>query len=376
MTKAGSVVVVVLGALLCLAPAAGAASGSCLTGTEAAVAGDPGAIATARATIAAMCPCASFDGSPGWTRSDYQACASSVADVLIEDGSLRAECRATVRRLTAASVCGRKPEADAVPCVRRSITGKVSCTIKAPAERCADRAGVYDETACTLFTHCIDAADGNGDLLIDGDDSGRCNATATPSPTPAFTPTPTPDPTPTPAPTATWALGAPQPFPTGVNGAGLAVAINAYRAAHGKPPITLSSTMMAVAGAHVADLGAHPDILSSTCTLHSWSTGSPIWSGCCYDASNSQASCMWSKPLEISTAVHYARYPGSGYEIAFEGWFASPEGVVDFFDQSPPHKAVILNEGMWAGYSFSAMGAAMQGEFAVVWFGTARDPQD
>lgn len=376
MIKTGSIVVAVLGALLCLAPAARAASGSCLTGTDVAVSGDPGAIATARATIAAMCPCASFDGTAGWGRSAYQACAGSVTDALVDDGSLRAECRATVRRLTGASVCGRKAETDAVPCIRRTVTGKVSCTIKAPGERCADRAGVYDESACALFTHCIDAADSNGDLLIDDDDTGRCNAGATPSPAPAFTPTPTPAPTASPIPTPTGALGAPQPFPTGANGTGLAQAINAYRAAHGKPPITLSSTMEAVAGAHVADLGAHPDMLSSTCTLHSWSTGSPIWSGCCYDASNSQASCMWSKPLEISTALHYARYAASGYEISFEGWFATPAGVVDFFDKSPAHKAVILNEGMWAAYSFQAMGAAMQGEFAVVWFGTLPDPQD
>jgi hypothetical protein len=370
MMKAGSIVLGALVALLSVASTGHASADSCLTGSTAAVAGDPAAIATARATIAASCPCASFDGSAGRTRAAYQKCATVVVDSLIGSGALRDACRSTVRRLSAVSVCGRKPEADPVACIRKTARGAVSCSIKAPSLRCADRPGIYDETPCSGFTHCIDAADVNGDLLIDDADGGRCSSAATPSPAPAFTPTPGPVPTPTAAP------GGPQPYPTGALGTGLAQAINTYRVAHGKPPIPLSPTLMAVAGAHVADLHAHSDMLSSACNLHSWSDGRPVWSGCCYDPNHTQAACMWSKPLELSTALHYARYPGNGYEIAFTGWNVSPQGVVDFFDKSPPHKAVILNEGIWEPYSpFPAMGAAMQGEFAVVWFGSDPDPQ-
>jgi len=345
-----------------------------LTGSEVAVSADPAAIATARSTIEAMCPCAAFDGTAGKSRGSHQQCANGVVDALVAGGLLRAECRSTLRRLSATSVCGRKTEAEAMPCVRRSATGKVSCTIKAPAERCEDRPGVYEQSACELFTHCIDAADSNGDLLIDASDDGRCRPAATPSPAPAMTPPPSPVPTQTPAPTPP---GEPQPYPTGANGARLAELVNEYRVARGKAPIPLSPALMAVAGAHVYDLLANPNILTATCNLHSWSTSSSLWSGCCYDANHSQASCMWSKPSQISSALGYTRYPGNGYEITYRGWFATPEMVMEFFENSPGHREVILNQGAWASYSpFPAMGAAMRGDFAVVWFGNAPDPQD
>ena len=39
---------------------------------------------------------------------------------------------------------------------------------------------------------------------------------------------------------------------------------------------------------------------------------------------------------------------------------------------SPGHKAVLLNTGTWGSYDpWPAMGAAMRGDFAVIWFGSA-----
>lgn len=375
MIRAGSVVTAALAALLLWTPAL-AGPTSCLTGTAVAVSADPAAVAQARSTIAAMCPCASFDGSSGKTRAAYQKCAARVTDALVRDGALRAECRSTVRKMSSASVCGQRPSAESAPCVRRTTTGRVTCSIQ-PAARCVDRPGSYAQTACAEATHCLDAADTTGDLLIDSEDAGRCGPASTPSPPPLFTPSPTPTPTPTPAPTPTRGPSEPQPFPTGSFGERLARLVNEYRAENGKEPVPLSKTLMAVAGAHVLDLLENPSILTPLCNLHSWSSGESLWSGCCYDAAHSQASCMWDKPRQISTSLGYARYPASGYEITYRGWYATPEMVMDLWKSSPGHRDVILNRGMWASHGpFPAMGAAMRGEFAVVWFGDARDPEN
>ena len=133
--------------------------------------------------------------------------------------------------------------------------------------------------------------------------------------------------------------------------------------------------MMAVAGAHVHDLAQNPNLPTPPCNLHSWSSSS-MWSGCCYDDSHSQASCMWNKPGEISSALGYVRYTGNGFELAYRGWYATPQMVLDFMTSSPAHRAVLLNQQTWAKYDpFPAMGAAMKGEFAVIWFGSKPDPQ-
>ncbi|MBY0274061.1 hypothetical protein K2Z84_01875, partial [Candidatus Binatia bacterium] len=186
---------------------------------------------------------------------------------------------------------------------------------------------------------------------------------------PAFTPTPTPASTPTPP------AGPELPYPTGSNGARLAQLVNEYRAAHGKAPLPITPTLSAVAGAHVYDLLANPGTVGGGCNLHSWSKGSPDWTGCCYDDNGTQASCMWVKPGEIASAAGFPRYSGRGFEITYRGWFATPEMVIDFFDSSPGHKAVLLNQGTWGSYDpWPAMGAAMRGDFAVIWFGSTTDP--
>jgi hypothetical protein len=277
-----------------------------------------------------------------------------VANALVASGSLRRQCRATVRRMSAGATCGAKP--GAATCVReRTATGKVSCSVK-PLARCASAPGVYVERACAA-THCIDAADSNGDLLLTAADSGHCTGASMPQPTPQPTP------------------GTPDPFPTGSGGERLAQLVNEYRVASGKPAIPLSRALMATAGAHVADLVAHPGTFGGSCNLHSWSNhGGGLWTGCCYTDNHAQAACMWQKPSQISSGLGFARYPGNGYEIAFLGGGATPEQVLQAFRGSPPHDDVLLSRGMWAPIPFPAMGAAIQGAYAVVWFGDAADP--
>lgn len=361
-------VAAMLGALLSAAAPATAATYTCLTGNTPVVAQDETQVWAARNAIDLMCPCAEYDGSPGRTRAAYRKCAKTVTDALIAGGHLRRQCRAALNRMSSHTTCGRPPSSDAVVCVRERLSnGAVSCTVK-PRTRCKSAPGVYVESACAA-TRCLDAADSNGDLLITAADSGRCTGGAA-SPTP--TPTPKPTPTPTPHPTT----GAPMPFPTGSGGARLAQLINEYRVSKGKAPLPLSQAMMAAAAAHVADLDANPGITTPPCSLHSWSQHEGgLWTGCCYTADHAQAACMWRKPSEISSGLGFPRYPGNGYEIAYAAVAATPEQTLEAFKNSPPHNAVILNTGSWAFLDpYPAMGAAMRGSYAVVWFGDATDP--
>lgn len=352
----------VLGAVLLAAASARAASPACLSGNAGQIAADQSAIESTRAAVGAMCPCTAYDGSQGKGRGAYGRCANTVIRAFVDGGILRKQCRAPVRRMSTKSTCGIAASKGAGVCVRRHMaTGRVSCAIKTPASRCTSNPGIVQSAVCSAHTHCIDAVDSNHDMRVAAPgDSGICNGTGS-SPTP--TPTPRPQ-------------GTPDPFPTGTDGQRLAQLINQHRVANGKAALPLSNTMMAVAGAHVADLAAHPGIVTATCNMHSWSNDSGgLWSGCCYTSDHAKASCMWNKPAEIATGLGFARYPGAGYEIAFRGGGATPEQVLEAFKNSAPHNAVILNTGGWAFLDpYPAMGAAMRDGHAVVWFGDSVDP--
>ncbi len=146
--------------------------------------------------------------------------------------------------------------------------------------------------------------------------------------------------------------------------AGVAEAINAYRAAQGLPPIPVSAEMTAVARAHVEDLAAnHPEAACGG-NLHSWSVQAG-WTGGCYVAAD-QATwpLMWNKPGEI------ANYAGRGYEVSAQ---ASPsitaEQAVSMWQNSQPHNNVLLNLGDWTNYPWQALGGWAADGYAVAWFG-------
>lgn len=348
---------IVLGvALLAVAPAR-AASTACLGDAPIAL-GDAQAIRNVRAWIDAVCPCADYDGSAGLDRRAYKRCAKSLVKTFVAGGSLRAECGGKVKRLTFKSTCGYPRSRSAAVCTHEALaTGAVTCSIALPGAACRDTAGVDDATRCAGYTHCIDAADTNGDLRIAAPgDSGGCGRA----------------PSPTPRPTAT-----PSPYATGALGKQLFDLVNHYRTARGKPAHPFSRTMGTTAAAHVSDLALHPQIDSGVCIPHSWSNfGGLLWTGCCYTIDAAQADCMWSKPRQISAGLGMQHYQGNGYEIALRGFEGiTPQQVMDAFINSPPHQAVMLSSGGWQFLdTHPAMGAAMLGKYAVVWFGDATDP--
>ena len=146
--------------------------------------------------------------------------------------------------------------------------------------------------------------------------------------------------------------------------AGLAKLINDYRASLKLPRVAISAKMTKVAQAHVRDLNSHKPVKDG-CNMHSWSKNGP-WSSCCYDSSPAAARCMWKKPKEI------ARYKGYGYEIAANASGITPEHALELWQKSPAHDAVMANKNQW-NKPWGAMGVAVEGDYAVAWFGELAD---
>lgn len=138
-----------------------------------------------------------------------------------------------------------------------------------------------------------------------------------------------------------------------------------YRRQYGLPEIPRSPALTQVARLHVRDLNENrPD--KGECNLHSWSAHG-TWTPCCYTDNHAQASCMWSKPAELTS------YKANGFEIAhWSSKEVTPESALQGWQQSSGHNAVILNQGNW-NEKWNAIGIAISGSYAVVWFGTKPD---
>jgi uncharacterized protein YkwD len=150
--------------------------------------------------------------------------------------------------------------------------------------------------------------------------------------------------------------------------------VNDYRADHGLPPVPVSRSLNAVAEAHVRDLMENrPDdgtgFGRGRCNMHSWSSAGP-WKPVCYTRDHSRASAMWSKPREITRGA----YSGNGYEIAFwSGGEITPEFALYGWRESRGHNDLLVEQGPWRGADWQAMGVAIHGNYAVVWFGKEPD---
>ena len=174
---------------------------TCLTGSDPEVQADAAAIIALRTGIDTACPCASFDGTKGKSRSDYLRCVKREIDAALDTGALRAKCKSRVKGALQASTCGRKPHLQAVPCIQTPPGGKIGCAIR-PAAGCQSK-GRQVRVACPDYVTCVDAGVGNADYLVDRLDSGACLPTPTPTPAPTATPIDTATPTPTETPSAT-----------------------------------------------------------------------------------------------------------------------------------------------------------------------------
>lgn len=153
--------------------------------------------------------------------------------------------------------------------------------------------------------------------------------------------------------------------------ASLADRINEYRNKRNLPDVPLSRSLSYVAQLHARDL-AQNFRQNKRCNMHSWSDNGS-WTSCCYTSDQRKASCMWSKPRELTD------YKGDGFEIAYyssypystPGDFAAD--ILKGWQASKGHNQVIVNIGTWKTVKWKAMGIGIYGEYAVVWFGELPD---
>ena len=142
--------------------------------------------------------------------------------------------------------------------------------------------------------------------------------------------------------------------------------INSYRKIKKLPPIKLSADLTKVAKIHIKDLAENkPD--TGNCNTHSWSNKGK-WKACCYTDDHKKAALMWSKPGELT------KYKSEGYEIAYESSdIANPTDALAGWKKSPGHNQVITETGVFTKMGWKAIGIAVEGNYALVWFGVEPD---
>lgn len=145
--------------------------------------------------------------------------------------------------------------------------------------------------------------------------------------------------------------------------------INEYRTQKGLEIILLSPSLCYVAQQHAIDLSEHEPNAKKRCNLHSWSDNGP-WSACCYTSNHKKASCVWDKPRELTN------YKGDGYEVAY--WTSKPGAVAEDalvgWKKSKGHNQTIINRNSWKSLKWNAIGIGIKDGYALVWFGTEKDP--
>jgi len=82
---------------------------------------------------------------------------------------------------------------------------------------------------------------------------------------------------------------------------------------------------------------------------------------------------MWDKPRELTS------YPGNGYEIAhgcgLGGARTNARTALEGWKHSSGHNSVIINRSIWKDIDWNAVGVAVNGSYAVIWFGSEPDTQ-
>lgn len=141
-----------------------------------------------------------------------------------------------------------------------------------------------------------------------------------------------------------------------------------YRKSKGLEPIPISIKLTEVAQVHARDLADNYEFdVDNKCNPHSWSKKGK-WTSCCYTSDHKQASCMWSKPKEITG------YAGNGFEIAYySSSGANAKEGLDGWKISPGHNPLLINLGMWSKVKWQAIGIGMYKEYGIVWFGEVAD---
>lgn len=145
------------------------AADKCLAGASQWI--DRAQIDALRAVIESSCPC-----DAATARDEYRRCSTAAVRNAIDTSALRRQCRATVNAIQARATCGLPATQAKVPCLKKGTGAqpKLRCAIKQESACTDSPSGKVRQIACAGYSHCIDAADANGDLLIDAKDELRC----------------------------------------------------------------------------------------------------------------------------------------------------------------------------------------------------------
>lgn len=132
--------------------------------------------------------------------------------------------------------------------------------------------------------------------------------------------------------------------------------INEYRVQSGLPTVVWSDALAMVANRHLLDLQNNVKA-----TSHSWSN-------CPYDIKDQSTwNCVFAAPQRLGSD-----YTGRGYENVYRGinQKATPTLALTAWKASPIHNALLTNLTFFKNDVYDACGIAIDGNFAVLWFGT------
>ncbi len=145
--------------------------------------------------------------------------------------------------------------------------------------------------------------------------------------------------------------------------------VNKVRIENEEDIIPLSRDLTYIAKLHVGDLTLnHPD--TSVCNMHSWSDKGD-WIPCCHNIYLPKSECMLMKTQELT------EYKGPGYELTFWDTFdAEADSVIALWRSIDVSMDMINNHGNYADLEWRAMGVAISGQYALVWFGAEEDKSE
>jgi hypothetical protein len=131
--------------------------------------------------------------------------------------------------------------------------------------------------------------------------------------------------------------------------------VNEYRVQNDLSQVPLSETLSVVANRHLLDL---------VINVKSFTHG---WSNCAYDMKDQKTwDCVFESPKRLNSG-----YSGKGYENLYRNKTGNASAIlaIDAWKKSDIHNSLILNLKTFKDMKFDALGIAINGQYAALWFG-------
>lgn len=132
--------------------------------------------------------------------------------------------------------------------------------------------------------------------------------------------------------------------------------VNRYRTSNGKAALKLSAPLSMLANRRMLDL------------KHNMKTLTHSWSNCRYDIKDDKTwHCVLDAPAKFKTG-----YSGRGFETLYRTTNApaGPADALEAWKKSSLHNSIILNLDGFKEMAWDAIGIAIDGQYAALWFGT------